>query len=230
MTTTDATLKKLKDAVAAATDKLRETEADLRTRYTRATRERSRVRGAYASREELQANARRLVERRGEQWRQTHREVWLRKLSGHIEWRIGETEADDTERTIPPALPALDAAGLDLSALCGLVPDALTAGLTALIAAQPDAAFGLPADARARRVADLDAEIADLARQHTELVDAAAAAGLTFPLLTPVREQREADALEQARAQALTEARAAHGYTAPAPPPVTGLAVTTLQG
>ena len=90
---------------------------------------------------------------------------------------------------------------LDFVALCGLVPDAVKAGLRAILegaAYEPGATL---AD-RVALVAAVDAKVAELERQHTTLVDEAAALGIPLTLLPEehgrrVRAERHREYVDQ---------------------------------
>lgn len=204
MTTPIDTMKTLQ-AAAKATEALRETEATLRARHTKAVRDRRATWAALASRDAVRTHAADLVEKAATAWRAQHGAMWTRALSGYQDIRGVDTER---EVRVRPQLPDLMPTDLSLPALCGLCPDAVLASMIAMIDAQPDTVFGLAEADRTACLAQLDAQIADLEQQHTALVDAAGDAGLTLPLLADVRDRRAAAQADTERAHALAAERA----------------------
>jgi hypothetical protein len=202
-------IRALKDSALKVAD----TEPAIRERHSVLTSERSRTWSAPGSRDEVLANNVRLVDTTCAGWRQDHGAMVLRQLSGYRELRVQAVGTDrerEFESVVRPCLPSfhgvLQAPGaLTFRDLCGLAPAVVKDALSAMIAATPESAFGLPEAKRTARLAELDAEIADVERQHTELVDAAAEVGIHLPLLDTVRARREKDA----KARAIEQARQA---------------------
>jgi hypothetical protein len=208
----------LKDLRAAreAAAKLTAAERTLRDKHAALVAERQHTWSALVSREETLANAARLVDEASARWQREHAPAWVRTISGTREIRVhglGTAAEREREVRVPPRLPdlpgLLSAPGvLTLDALCGLAPSVVRESLAAMIAATPDDRFGLPDEARQRRLAELDAAIAEVESQHAELCDGAAEAGLVLELLAPVRQRREAEARQQERERELAAARA----------------------
>jgi hypothetical protein len=206
-------LKAAKDAAA----KLHATEHTLRSQHGALSRERDRTWSALASREQVLDQAARLVEDAAARWRQEHAAGWVRQLSGTRDIRvdrIGTPQEREREVRVAPQLPTvqsgLHAPGvLTFDALCGLAPQVITNSLHAMIRSLPDERFGLPEDARAARLAELDAQIAGVEAEHTALVDAAIEAGIELRYLPAVAQRRQAEAQEREREQELAAQRAA---------------------
>jgi len=117
---------------------------------------------------------------------------------------------------VPPQLPHFGDGNIKFHELCGLVPGLMKARLKEVIRGT-NVKFGLPAEARARRLAEVDVAIAEVEAQHTALVEAAAEVGITLPLIESVRARREAEALKAERERVLEQERAAGIFRAPWP-------------
>ena len=188
--TTDSisTIRAAQDAARQLTD----TERQLRERHAALVRERGQVRYGNASEAECLANVDRLVDDRRAAIDDMRGELVRRALSGYLQPRtsLGGTARD---QRIPPHLPtigdAMNANALTFDDLCWLAADVVKDALKRVVRA--GTRFGLPPKERADRLATLEREIADVERQHTELVSAAGDVGITLQLLDTVRKQRE---------------------------------------
>jgi len=213
-------MKALRDAKAAAA-KVTETEQSMRDRYATLVTERTTIATASPSLDELLTNARRLVDEAAARWAERCAREVVRTIGGYTEAH-GPTGTPD--RVVAPSLPrnryGSEPDSLGLEDLCGLAPALMKERLEQVIRGS-SARFGLPAEARAQQLDELDRQIAELASQHSELVDAAAEVGITLPLLEAVRARREAEARRIEREQEIarqrvyvereTAARAGHG-------------------
>jgi hypothetical protein len=207
-------LRAAKDAMA----QLEQHEQALRESHRAKVQERDRTRDALASRADVHAHVDQLVDAETARWRDGHARGWVRTLSGYRETKVSGLASAAGERTrevrVRPRLPDIAAipavpGALTLHELCGLVPGVLKQSLHAMVDAEPDSIFGLPAAERADRLAELDREIADLETRHAALVDAARDVGIDLALLDTVRERREQEARAQEHARELTAARQA---------------------
>jgi hypothetical protein len=116
-------------------------------------------------------------------------------------------------RTVKPRLPRIEAksssgadVGLTLREACLLLPDLVAQGLERAMR-EAGAPHGLPAAARAKRLAEIDAELASIEVQHEELREGAKARGIE---IDPLPEVQRRIAQEKSRALAqrgLAEAR-----------------------
>jgi hypothetical protein len=183
---------------------LTEHEQDIAARHAERTRERERVHAALRPKAEVHANTDRIVDQRAAKWLEDHGVMVTRELSGYDEFAL-DGYGNMRARRRAPRLPHIAADRLDFATLVALAPDVVKRRLHAVIDAQPPTSFGLGDADRAARLAELDAEIAELERLHCELVHAAAEVGITLPLL-PTVAQRQAEAAED---QARERARAA---------------------
>jgi len=216
-TTTETALRSLQAAKDAART-LTETEDALRTRHAELTRERKKVAHAAPALPELLANVDALVDRARAKWREEMSSYAVRAIGGHTTFR---GTGDTAEVRHAPELPSLGADGrLTLRDLAGLMPEMLKQSLSETLHARPPESFGLAAEERAVRLQELDVELADVERQHVELVDGAAGCGITLPLLPHVAERREREAsAEQQRADTERQRIDAQRKGLPAPTP-----------
>lgn len=211
MTTTRATaeLKAIRDAQRAA-QSLAQVEHDLRDRHTAMVAERGTVAKLLRPREEVLADMRRLVTDHAQQWASQNAGLVTLAFAGHIDTSAGhEARAVYRKPHLPELYTSATQPGvLTVRDLIGLAPAAVMAQFEACIHAMPADRFGLPKDRRTQRLADLDAQISDLERQHTEIVDAAAEVGIEMTLLAPVAARRAEVAREAERTRLLNDARA----------------------
>jgi hypothetical protein len=168
----------LADAKKAAAA-LMEHENELRTRHFERTEESRRVHAALRPMEEVLLNASRLVDAAAAEWTKDWGALCTRELSGYIHIET-DSFGNLKERTRNPRLPHIEAAKLDFGMLCALAPDVIKAKLHGVIQAQKPETFGLSAADRAARLVALKAEIAETERMHAELMDGAAAVGITL--------------------------------------------------
>lgn len=205
-------IKTLRAAKAAATT-LTETAAALSAQHETLLTERRSVVEASGSLDEVLVNMRRLVDEASVRLSDRVALTLVRTVSGYTEQRHGGT-AD--QRIVHPHLPpnrygALpDSLGLE--DLCALAPELMKSQLERVIRAS-GARFGLPSAERVTKLAELDAQIADIETQHTELIDGAADVGIVLPLLDSVKERRETIARREARDRELAAERAAGVFT-----------------
>lgn len=193
-----------KKAAAALT----EHEQELRKRHAERASERQNVQLALRPRDEVLANASRLVDEAAAQWAKDFGHTVTQELSGYIEVDT-DRRGNIVERVRRPRLLYMPADRIDFAMLCALAPDALKGTLRSIVQAQSPATFGLSDTARAERLAVLDAEIAEIERLHSELVDGAAEVGIALSLLPAVAERRHEAAQRAAREAELAAERAA---------------------
>lgn len=184
----------------------------LNERHGELTRERDRTDSQLQPVDEVVANMRRTVNVH----RQRFDELQPSIVSAFSAQVVLSRQTNDFRRH-PPTGHFLDGP-LEFSTICGLVPSLVTARLEEIIRAAPSHVFGLPLPQRKQRIAELDAEIADVERQHTELVESAAEFGIELALLPAVRERRQDEERERRRQEELArqrklaaDANAAHG-------------------
>lgn len=210
MSKTDSDIKAVQEAKAAAA-RIKQTAHVLEERHKVLSKERDVLMHAVASANEVLTNMRRLVDEKGAEFIKDFGSTFVRHLSGYTELR---GPGDSRERVIRPHIPHLPDGYLGrFDALCAVLPDLLKDRLEQVIRGS-GAAFGLPKEARAAKVAELDASIAQVEALHTELVDGAANVGIEIPLLPAVRTRREKEALRLRREREL-EAERARGVYVP---------------
>lgn len=213
-------------AAKEAAVKLTETEQTLRQRHEERVQVRYRTWSALSSRDQVIADASGLVDRTSSDWRELHGSGWVRRLAGYREIKVdavGTWREREHEVAVRPQLPELHSVlqapgALTLQDLCGLAPALVKESFTAMIHAVPDDRFGLAEPERAMKLAELDAEIAEIERQHTEIHDAAAEVGINLPLLKAVQdrraeEQRKAERERERAAMRARESRPMAGVT-----------------
>lgn len=189
----------------------------LADRHQALVKDRTAIATASPALEEILANMQRLVDEASARWNESHTRVLIDFIGGYNEpWSTGGV------RTVPPQLPAnrphegRDAIGFE--ELCGLAPELMKARIERTLRAADPAPYGLPVDERTRRLAELDAEIAEHEAAHTQLVDAAADVGIPLPLLPAVRARREQEAAEAVRQAELARQRELAARRAGGPP------------
>ena len=206
-------------AAKAAAANIKATAKALEDRHRTLSKDLERIIHADRAQEEVVAEMERLVDQAGAAFPADFGRTFVRQLSGHTELR---GPGDARERVVRPRLPELPNGYLGhFNSLCALFPDLVKVRLREVIA-QSGANFGLPAAARAAKVGELEAAIADVERLHTDLVDGAAEVGIELPLLPAVRERREAEALRLRREQELEAERARGLYRVAAGGPLGG--------
>lgn len=201
-------IKAIRDARAAAV-KLTDTEKSLRAQHAALVKERTSVVETIRSLDEVLANMERLVDQAASKWGSDFGRTVAIEASGYTEIRSGGLP--DLE--VRPRLPPFPGGGnrLNFEWVCALAPSIMKTRLAEIIR-QSGANFGLPAEARVAKLAEMEAQIAEVEAQHTSLVDAAGEVGITLPLLNTVRERREAEALRLERERELAAQRAAGIY------------------
>ena len=208
---------KILRAAQDAAVKLTTIEQTLRDRHATLQTHRRHVFHALRSRAEILANEERLVDEAHARWWSDRGAACLAALSGRDELRVdglGTERERERVRHVAPQLPTIESlvaapGALTLTDLCGLLPDVVKGHLRAAIEAMPDERFGLSGQARTAKLAELDAEIADVERRHAELVDSAAEVGIALALLPAVQERRTEQARRTERERELATARAA---------------------
>jgi hypothetical protein len=200
---------RVRAAVAAARD-IHDIDADLRARHRARSKERAQTDLALPPLQDVIAGMERLIDDAAAEWAKDFGAIVARACGGHVEMD-SDGRGNEVRRERRPQLPIFTGDRLDLKMLAALAPDALKASLAAAIRGSR-VTFGLPAEARAARLAELDAEIAELEREHTALVDAAAEAGITLVLLPTVLKRREDAARAAERDAELAQLRSTlHG-------------------
>jgi hypothetical protein len=178
---------KLAARLQSALGDLRQINEDLRTRHAGAQASRKRVLNALEPRAVLRETLNNLIDSIAARYRNEHALLVAQALSTHR----GKA-----------ALPSFASTPLTIHTLAGFAPDLVKASLARMI---DEAKYeeGLPADARADALALIDAEIAALQQEQSDLVDEAAALGVTVALFPETVEARrraaEQDAQEEAQ-------------------------------
>lgn len=203
-TNTEASLKALRDATAAASQ-LTRCEGAMREQHSDLLRERKDVFFAVASKGEIFAEIERLVDERAAKLESTYAVNFARQLGGRREATPGPREY----RELKPQLPSFGESGSTLSFfdLCGLAPDLMKARLREIVETPGAVQFGLEKTVRAARIAELDAAIAELEERHSDMVAEAARVGLKLDLLPSVAKRRETEATAAERAARMAEDR-----------------------
>lgn len=192
-------------AAKAAAANIKATAKALEDRHRTLSKDLERIIHADRAQAEVVGEMERLVDQAGAAFPADFGRTFVRQLSGHTELR---GPGDARERVVRPRLPELPNGYLGhFNSLCALFPDLVKVRLREVIA-QSGANFGLPAAARAAKVGELEAQIAEVERLHSELVDGAAEVGITLALLPAVKQRREAEARQQAREAELAAERA----------------------
>lgn len=211
--------KRTADAFRGAIGKLHEADADLRREHTEAVKQRQRIISLPGPIEEVRANLRTLIDALARKWAEDHGKSLIRHASPGFELR-------PDGRLVPqsPKLPdSFSGEPVNVRMLCALLPDVVLARLDAIATATEYEAGPSVAD-RKTQLDAIDARIADLEAQHSELVDTAAAMDppVMLTLLPAVRERRtrEAEAAKRdadALARREEAERAANAKAAPGP-------------
>jgi hypothetical protein len=190
----------------SALDAVHETDKALRTMHAELQAERARLCGAKPPREAVIAAAERQVDAIAAAWAAANGAQLVTAIVGAVDVQPnGEVRGLVAGNLLH--LPAL--AGLvDVPTLAAIMPEYLKDGLRRVIEATPYVA-GPPMADRPGLIADVDAKIADVEDQHSELVARAAELGISIELLLDVRarraheanlaEFRERDARDRAR-------------------------------
>ncbi|MBX7185020.1 MAG: hypothetical protein K1Y01_07730 [Vicinamibacteria bacterium] len=204
-TKTDDALVTVRAALAAAKT-ITQAEDELRAQHGALLYERKSIRAAYASEDEVIANAHRLVDEHAEKWVGTHGTGIVRQLSGHEKHR---GDGSSRQVRVVPSLPSFgDLQGaLTFHDLCALLPEVMKKRISEVVHLS-GARFGLPEKERAAKLAEIDAAIAAVEEQHQAIVAGAADVGITLQQLDAVRERHEAAARQAALDRELAEQRA----------------------
>jgi len=183
-----------------ALNRLATREQTLRAQHAAAVAAKNCITGRPAPKGEQLANMRRLVDEAAARFAQENGPALARHLSGTLELRD-----DGTYRDVPPSLTNWSPRGfnseLTLAELCGIVPEAVKAGLESVIKTTALSGDELPAARRRAALAEADQYIREIEDAHSRLVDEAGA--LTPPItiqhLTEVRERRAKEAAARER-------------------------------
>lgn len=215
----------VKQATAAA-GRLRAAEQALRDKHAALVRELRDVVTAHPAMEECEGRACRLVDEARDELIRNLGTGIVRAVGGHRE--LSGAPGSTEERDVPPRLPSWGptpqgASGppLTFRDFCAVDPDRAKVFLVAAIRGS-GARFGLPREARAAKLAELDEQVGAVEAQHTALVEAAGKVGIALDVLPSVRERREAEARERDRAESLARQREAGIF--PVGGPAMGLA------
>ncbi len=169
---------------------VRDSEQELRSRHAALVVERRATEAALRDRAGVLADVDRLVDEVGERWLALRAQT----IADHVSGALRESATRAELRRQRPALP--DFGPLNLEALCALAPDSVRHQLRAAVDGLAEKNFGLPEDGRSARLAELDAEVAAVERDHEALVVAASEAGLELRHLdttaSRLRAEREA--------------------------------------
>ena len=221
-------LKAIRAGVAAA-KQLTETEQTLRKRHGEFRKERQLVATADPAMVEVLRSMETLVDSTSKNWAESFARGIVRSVGGHEKQRAsGDTRMIRARHELPRF--GGSRLQLTLEDLCGLVPQLVKERLAEIIRQSPSR-FGLAAEPRAAKLAELDKAISATVSSHTGLVDGAAEVGITLPLLEPVARERKREQERQAREAELEDARlkraeaAALGENVAPPAYVTGVSV-----
>lgn len=174
---------------------MHDTERQLREQHAVAVKERDTIVNACAPREEVLAHMEHEIDLWAAKWAQDHGFGLVLNLGpGH------QVTPDGTLAPRAPKLPDSFYGNVPMLQLLGIAPAVVKARLAQIIKATPYDE-GPPAADRARFYAAADARVAELERQHTDLVDAAAALDppIALTLLPVVAERRTAEAEKRKR-------------------------------
>jgi hypothetical protein len=164
--------------VQAADQELRQAHAALQA-------ERTLLIASPVPRAEVVAVAEAEVDKIGAEWRQAHAQQIVAALGGYVDLVPGTNTVRGVARgSLGPALPALD-----LAALCALLPEAMKNGIRRAIESA-EYVEGAPMTDRPRLIRELDARIAEVEEEHSQLVDEATSVNVSLPLLPDVRMRR----------------------------------------
>jgi hypothetical protein len=200
-------------AARAAAETLKATATAQVRRHAELVKERAAVEDANLPQAEILSHATRLVDEVAQDFAKTYAPRFAWDLSGGKRVIEGSTRYQDTK----PHLPGnFGQDGLTFRDLCGLAPSLVKARIAEIIRGSGET-YGLPAAARARRVAEIDAEIQALEAQHVELLDGATEHGFSVEEIPSVRDrrvaaerkaEREEEDAQYQRAEALRQAEA----------------------
>lgn len=183
------TIKAAKDAAA----KLMDVDRDLRDRHAILLAEHKRVTSALRPLAETIENMERLVDATAARWAADHAWQVARAFSGHTDVNVSHTGMVYRR----PRLPRFEGRPFDLAELCGLAPEATKTRLRVVLQSVPTERYGLSAEDRAAKLADLDRQIAAIEASHTALVAAAGDVGIALDLL-PTAAKDKTSAIERA--------------------------------
>jgi hypothetical protein len=186
-----------------AMGELHEADRTLREQHAAAVKDRDHVVNTCAPVEEVLANLERLLDEQAYHW--------AKGQGFSMVMAVGPGQnvtSDGALAPRPPQLPGWFYDNLTLVRLAYFAPTVVKARLAEIIQATPYEA-GAPAADRARLYAEADARVAEVERQHTDLVDAAAALDppIELKLLPVVAERRATEAAKRKRNAAADEDR-----------------------
>lgn len=185
-------------AAQAASADLHKRSNLYRDEHARLISHRRHVADAPPPPDEVVANMRRLVDEQAATRQRDIARQAVYSMGGSL--RVTPSR---TEKVVKPALLRLhDLDVMHFDDLCGLVPELVKAGLEAIIRAHEYVSGGPLADRQAE-LAVIDADIAEIERSHTALVEAAASLepAIIIPLLATVRQRREHEQSQRAYAR-----------------------------
>jgi hypothetical protein len=192
----------LRDVVKTITgsesrDDLAATDAALRGELAGLDAEERLLLSLPAPPEEVIGNVRRLVAAAGDAWLQAHAVELVEHASGRVEHHV------EPPRLRPPQLPPCLSGALTFDAAAAIMPAAIVDGLARVVNGMQYRA-GAPMAGRLDRLAAIADRRAALHRQHRQLVETAAAKGLTLDHLPAeagrrYRNQQKLDAWDRDR-------------------------------
>jgi hypothetical protein len=174
-----------------ALDDLHAADKELRKMHEDLQAERARLCGARPPHAELIAAAEEQVDALAAAWAAANGLQLVVAVGGSIDVQPSREVRGVISGNLlhAPALMGM----LDVPTLAALVPAQLKAGLRRLIEAT-EYAEGPPMSERPRLIAELDEKIADVEREHSQLVDQARGLGIEIALLDDVRYRRAHEA------------------------------------
>ncbi len=178
-------------ATAAARDalaQLQHAEAALRERHRAALKARKAIGAGLEPAEDIVAALDDIIDAHAARWRAEFADHIIAKLSGSVE----------AGRVRPGRVPDFGERAFTVEAFIALAPETAKRAFREIVEATAYRA-GAPLAERARLVAETDAEIGAIEREHEALVDTAAAAGVTLAHLPSVQARRDRAAAEAAR-------------------------------
>lgn len=178
------TLAKHLTTARSATAEIVATDEQLRREIDQRERALLELRDLGVPRDELRERMRAYVAETGAAYLDEHGRAFVSAVDN------GPTDA---ELRGTPRIPVAGHQPLPWGAVCAGMPDLAVQILTGLQNQVPYAE-GLPGAERPARIAQLEAELAELKRTHEAFVDEAAAAGVSIPHRLEVQQRREAAA------------------------------------
>ncbi len=181
----------LATATAAARDalaQLQRAEATLRERHRAALKSRKAIGAGLEPADDIVAQIDAIVAAHVARWRAEFADHIVAKLSGSVE----------AGRVRPGQIPDFGQRAFTVAEFIALAPETAKAAFREIVE-QTEYRAGAPLAERARLVAETDAEIGAIEREHEALVEHAAAGGLTLAHLASVQARRDREAAAAAR-------------------------------